>query len=526
MRIRLSQRSTATAPPATPSQAAAPATPSRAAAPPRSSKVRAMALAVSSLLIIAVTGLLASPAAAASTLDASGRLSPTVEPAADVIVDEELPPPDQGDENETTTIEISTIPPLVGVVVQVDDQTSTTDDDGIARFRTDRRANLQQRITVVTADIDRDAEGYRADYARLYRIDSRNYALAFDLHLPLTFSFSGSNGENIDAETIDALNLKNSLGGVVPDVPLDRPIWVHAQRVVSTQRGPELRDIEWSIESVLVSETNVVNRAQVRFLPSEGSHIAVPLLFFSATFRIADMFFNTPAGSSIELTYPDGMVLTHPLDDDGVLTIDSLPRGEYHAVVIGSGPKISRPVALSRNQDLELELLSWLDIALVVLVVAMFISLPVVAGRRLLHQRAAPTSTRRPAPTPQRRPPLAPVPQPVREPGPAPTPSPVRIPAPDPSPIWPPPAAAEGPTAPAFGRILLEAGEAEEDAAARPARRRPNPLPLEADPAERRPAVAEANPFQDTTILDLTAFDAPTGPPNAETPGHPVGDRR
>ena len=385
-----------------------------------------------------VLGLIApSPASATSApVEPDSRSLQHTEPTADVIVDEQIPPPDQDDEQETTTINISTIPALAGVVVQIDDQRSTTDDDGIARFRTDRRANLQQRITVVSSEIDNEAEGYRANFARLYRLDSRNYALAFDLHLPLTFSFAGSNGETIAPETIDAVNLKNSLGGVVPEIPLDEPIWVHAQRVVSTQRGPELRDIEWSIDSVLVRESNVVNRAQVRFLPAVQGHISVPLLFFSATFRISDMFFNTAAGSSIELTYPDETVQTHPLDDDGVLHLDSLPRGEYHAVVIGSGPKISRPVALSRNQDLELELLSWLDIGLVAAVVCLFILLPVIVGRRLMHKRAAPTPPRQPAPTPAPRPTLVPVPQPRHEPG-----GPILEPAEPPAPSWPPPAA-------------------------------------------------------------------------------------
>lgn len=344
---------------------------------PDSRRPRGIVLLIVALTLGSALALASSPAAA--------------ETRADIVIDEEFPvtaPSEDGPNLQT--VEVETIPPLVGVEVRIDDQVRTTGADGVARFRLVVVANIRQRIMVETPDVGSEEDGYLADYARLYRRDDRHYALAFNVHKPVTFSFHGSNGEEIGLSDIDATNLKNRLGGVYPDVALDRPLWLHAQRVVSTQQGPELRDIEWSIESVIVKDTNVVNRAQVRFFPAEVDHIEVPTLFFSATFRITDLFFKTTTGDAIELTHPDGEVTTHQLEDDGTINLPSLPRGEYHAVVLGPGPRISRPVALSRNQDLELELLSWLDLGVVAIGLVVFLALPLVFGRRLLRRRRRP----------------------------------------------------------------------------------------------------------------------------------------
>ena len=47
------------------------------------------------------------------------------------------------------------------------------------------------------------------------------------------------------------------------------------------------------------------------------------------------------------------------------MNLPSLPRGDYSIVVEGPGPLMARPVAISRNQVLDLKFYSWLDIGLV-----------------------------------------------------------------------------------------------------------------------------------------------------------------
>lgn len=282
---------------------------------------------------------------------------------------------------------VSTIPSLPGVVINFDDQTATTNSDGIATFLSTSNEGIADRIQVSTPEIEQP-DILRAKYDRLYRIDNLHYALAFDIQRPVTFSFVGVNGERVDHDRIGATNLKNSLGGLTPEVPLDQPLWVYSERVVSIQGGAEVRAIEWSVESVMVRGVNVVNRAQIRFFPREQSHVEITVLFFSAKFAITDMFFGFPRGEIIELSFPDGEIVRHELDDNGELFLSSLPRGEYSVMIDGSGPRIARPLVLSRNQEVNLDMLTWLDIIVVGLIGLSFLIGPVVLGRWIRHSRA------------------------------------------------------------------------------------------------------------------------------------------
>ncbi len=288
---------------------------------------------------------------------------------------------DGADDGESKTLLIDTLPPTSGLKITIDGQTMFTRAAGGASFELDDLTAIVDRIEV-DADLVVDSSGsLRSQFTRLYRRGPDHYTIAVDRFHPVEFSFRGTNGEPIGADRIEQLNLKSSIGDELNDVDTREPLWVHSQRVVSTQRGPEVRDIEWSVSSAFVRSSNVVNRSQIRFFPAVQSHLEVPVLFFSMKVSVHDMFFQWDTGERIEFTYPDGDVISHSLTD-GAMALDSLPRGKYEVVVVGSGPKIARPVVLSRNQEMDLEFLSWIDIGVVGVVGLLFASLPLIIGRR------------------------------------------------------------------------------------------------------------------------------------------------
>lgn len=290
---------------------------------------------------------------------------------------------------DTNTLLIDTLPVTPGTIVTIEGQTAITGPDGSTSFQLDSMSDLSERIKVDGATISGPNDEWRAQFARLYRRDQSHYTVAMDHFHPIEFSFTGTNGEVIAIDRIEELNLKSSIGDELADVDLTSDIWVQSQRVVSTQQGPEVRDIEWSIESAFVESSNIVNRSQVRFFPAEVQHIDVPVLFFSARFKVHDMFFLSPSGDAVELTYPDDRVVVHDLEN-GELFLESMPRGEYKIVVLGAGPKIARPVVLSRNQEMDLEFLTWLDMSLVGVGLLVFVSLPLLIGvRRRRRKRNA-----------------------------------------------------------------------------------------------------------------------------------------
>jgi hypothetical protein len=78
--------------------------------------------------------------------------------------------------------------------------------------------------------------------------------------------------------------------------------------------------------------------------------------------------FHFPIGKGIELTYPDGRKQEFLFDSSNAeITIPSLARGSYSARIIGAGGSAPpTPVHLSRDQGVELLMLSYLDMAVIV----------------------------------------------------------------------------------------------------------------------------------------------------------------
>ncbi len=77
--------------------------------------------------------------------------------------------------------------------------------------------------------------------------------------------------------------------------------------------------------------------------------------------------FRFPIGKGIELTYPDGHTEEFLFDENAEVVVPALARGSYSARIIGAGGSAPpTPVHLSRDQNVELLVLSILDIALIV----------------------------------------------------------------------------------------------------------------------------------------------------------------
>jgi hypothetical protein len=149
---------------------------------------------------------------------------------------------------------------------------------------------------------------------------------------------------------------------------------LQASRVVKRRTGLEPSPIQYSIEAVYVDGTNVVNRAQQRFFIDKPDSWAIQLLLYSGYFEGRDALFRFPLGTGIEFTYPDGRIEFIEFDENGSVQLVNVARGLYKVQVIldenhwatpwGYGTAPLTPVALSRNQEVPLLVISLLDMML------------------------------------------------------------------------------------------------------------------------------------------------------------------
>jgi hypothetical protein len=94
------------------------------------------------------------------------------------------------------------------------------------------------------------------------------------------------------------------------------------------------------------------------------------------------------------LTYPDGVVVTEQVDSKGQVSFKNLPRGQYQLQLSPAAYSPPTPVALSRPQDANLRVITYLDVALGAGVLILAVALLFVIGRwaviwRRLRRRPA-----------------------------------------------------------------------------------------------------------------------------------------
>jgi hypothetical protein len=167
-------------------------------------------------------------------------------------------------------------------------------------------------------------------------------------------------------------------GGITPEL--------QATRVVRSGAGLRSKAIEYAVQSVDVGGGNVVHRAQWRFKPVRKPTLTVPLLLYSLRFTSADALFGTPLGSTLSLRYPDGRVEQLPLHD-GKAEASGLPRGSYSVRVKAPGYSFARPVSLSRDQVVDVQVISYLDFTVVIGALGVIALTLLFVGRPLLRRR-------------------------------------------------------------------------------------------------------------------------------------------
>jgi hypothetical protein len=292
------------------------------------------------------------------------------------------------------TLVIQTSPTLPGTVFVLGGQSASAGPDGTARMAPGSWVDLRANIKVVPP---RPGARQRARFARWFGPLDLSHAperdivvtAGFDVDYRTSMSFTNLENDPVDHAKVSSVEVKDATGVFhrFTGEQLRRPVWLWGTRVVMLQSGPFAKPIYYTVQRVTVGGANVVNEAQQRYEPEKVAALKVQLLFYRATFEARDAVFGFRVGSAVRLRYPDGHHVRVPLDARHQAVIDSLPRGEYDATIEGRGIPMSAPVSITRPQQLTLKLVTWLDLAVVLALGAVFLAgLPLL--RRRLRRRA------------------------------------------------------------------------------------------------------------------------------------------
>ena len=267
-------------------------------------------------------------------------------------------------------LEVHTVPSLPGMVFSVDGERFAAGDDGIARLPVSRAGEHQLAVHVE----EYTNPDHRVEFSRwntelfgpeiTIRIPyDKQLQSGFDIFHRASQTFVDVEGAPIDDSRVESITLRSSLG-IEYENPDGGERWYKSSRTVRRPNGLESVDVRYNVDSVITDGSNVVNAGQQRFYLTGHSEWTIELLLFSARMKTSDALFGFPAGTQVDVTFPDGDVERVLPTADGTLEVRGLARGEYRMKVAdapGWAPAV--PVALSRDQEVVLRVVTYLDMA-------------------------------------------------------------------------------------------------------------------------------------------------------------------
>lgn len=271
-----------------------------------------------------------------------------------------------------TEIRVQCIPPIAGVSFQLDGQDFISGADGSASIAVDKIG--EHKLVVLAEKYSHPTQ--RIEFGRWMQ---ESYEPSLNIQAPtdkaiqvginvyhlVGQSFLDPKGQAVGAGRVSEFTIRSAQGDVFTFKD-GEPRWLPASRTAHRVSGLEETKLLYSVNSVMVDGSNVVNQSQQRFYTHAGDIWKISLIFYSLRVSAHDGLFGIAIGDSVNLEFPDGSVKNYPIKN-GMAEIKSLPRGNYFVEFIGAHGLSNRaPVALSRDQEVHTKVLTYFDIGVVV----------------------------------------------------------------------------------------------------------------------------------------------------------------
>jgi hypothetical protein len=299
------------------------------------------------------------------------------------------------------TLVVQVVPAMAAVAFTLDGRGFESGADGVASITVTGGATRRLTVSVPPPrpgrrfEFQRWSGGYGGDEfsaSRTVRMGGRvtRLVVGFSEESLVRWSFVDGQGRPVPSGVVESVVLKDDTGGRYQK-PGDGYHWLPASQPVRDNSGRvRARPLDYSVEGVLVDGANAVFRSQQRFRPAPNATWPISLRFYQMRISAHDAVFGFPAGSALQLRSPDGQVQRLDLDERSRASSGRLARGDYQLKVQGPGISWWVPVSLSRDQEVRLVFLSWLDLSVGALVaVVVLVGLPLLGGRLRGRRRRA-----------------------------------------------------------------------------------------------------------------------------------------
>ena len=277
------------------------------------------------------------------------------------------------------TITIRTVPPLPGVRFVFDGTPTVTGAQGSTSV-TEQHNFSAHTLTLANTQLSASGRKYsfvrwagQRDPDQAFRPTVRglpmraNYTVtaSFAIMCPVSPRLAQQDGAALAAIRVTQITLRNNLGQPTTLRP-SGTTWLPCSWPVYRDSLLSSTDLQYSVQSMLVSGTNTVHIGVERFKPSRTPSPRLTGYFYSLTMTAHDAIFGSAVGSYALLTMPDHTVLRVSLGTRHVATLSNLPQGNYQVEIKAHGANVpAQTLRLSKDQTANLAAVSRGDIAVV-----------------------------------------------------------------------------------------------------------------------------------------------------------------
>ena len=188
---------------------------------------------------------------------------------------------------------------------------------------------------------------------------------SFAVMCPVSPRLAQQDGAALAANRVARITLRNNLGQPATLRP-SGTTWLPCSWPVYRDSLLSSTDLQYSVQSMLVSGSNTVHVGVERFKPSRTPKPKLTGYFYALMITAHDAIFGGAVGSYALLTMPDRTVRQVPLGSRHVATVSNLPQGNYQVQIKARGASVSaQTFRLSKDQTANLAAVTRGDIAVV-----------------------------------------------------------------------------------------------------------------------------------------------------------------
>lgn len=297
------------------------------------------------------------------------------------------------------TVIVDTVPRVAGVVFSLDGATFSTDTHGRATAVVEDLNAVGGRLTLSTPQAGTNTVSIvQVTKQRSSTVFQRQLMVALNVSRPVSLAFRDPSGTPVSPSRITEVQLAG--GGTVltlTGLEVGHPVMLLSMVTRLVGSAWQAQQVRYAVMGVRIDGGEAVFTGQQRFDPNSSAVWPVSVAVFDVSVVAHDALFGSLVGLSTWITRPDGSGFEVVLDGDGPTTVASLVRGNYDiqakAGPLGSDTK----VVVSRNQVVDLRVVTTLDLLVVAGAVVGLAILLVLLGRYALRRQLRTAGERRTA---------------------------------------------------------------------------------------------------------------------------------